>query len=76
MNTWGYRRTTRKSYHSFMWNNLFKHVDIQEKNVNILNGNAPDLEAECAGYEEKMKQVGGVPTLSRGHRPRRAHRLQ
>ncbi len=49
-----------ESYHSFMWNNLFKHLDIQEKNVNILNGNAPDLEAECAGYEERMKQAGGV----------------
>ncbi len=49
-----------ESYHSFMWNNLFKHIDIQEKNVNILNGNAPDLEAECAGYEERMKQAGGV----------------
>jgi len=49
-----------ESYHSFMWNNLFSHVDIPKENVNILNGNAPDLEAECAAYEEKMKQFGGV----------------
>lgn len=49
-----------ESYHSFMWNNLFSHVDIQKENVNILDGNAPDLEAECVGYEEKIKQVGGI----------------
>jgi len=49
-----------ESYHSFMWNNFFGHIDIRKENVNILNGNAPDLEAECAGYEEKIKSVGGV----------------
>jgi len=49
-----------ESYHSFMWNNLFSRVDVQKENVNILNGNAPDLEAECAAYEEKMKQLGGI----------------
>ncbi len=49
-----------ESYHSFMWNNLFSHVDIEEENVNILNGNAPDLAAECANYEEKIKKVGGI----------------
>jgi len=49
-----------ESYHSFMWNNFFSHIDIPKENVNILNGNAPDLEAECANYEEKIKQAGGV----------------
>ena len=32
-----------ESYHSFMWNNFFSHVDIKPENVNILNGNASDL---------------------------------
>jgi glucosamine-6-phosphate deaminase len=49
-----------ESYHSFMWNNFFSHVDIKKDNINILNGNAPDLEAECARYEEKIKKAGGV----------------
>jgi len=49
-----------QSYHSFMWNNFFSHIDIPKENVNILNGNAPGLEAECAAYEEKIKKVGGV----------------
>jgi len=32
-----------ESYHSFMYENLFNHIDIPRENINILNGNAPDL---------------------------------
>jgi glucosamine-6-phosphate deaminase len=49
-----------ESYHSFMWSNFFSHIDIRKKNVNILNGNAPDLQAECTNYEDKIKQIGGI----------------
>jgi glucosamine-6-phosphate deaminase len=49
-----------ESYHSFMWRNLFSHIDIAEANVNILNGNAPDLDAECAGYEQRIEKAGGI----------------
>ena len=58
-----------ESYHSFMWNNFFSHVDIKPENVNILNGNASDLEAECAAYEAKMKAVGGVDLFLGGIGP-------
>jgi glucosamine-6-phosphate deaminase len=49
-----------ESYHYFMWSNLFSHVDIPKENVNILNGNALDLEMECSRYEEKIKNIGGI----------------
>lgn len=49
-----------QSYHSFMWNHLFKHIDIQPKNVHILNGNAADLQKECEDYEAKIKSFGGI----------------
>ncbi|MBI5464784.1 MAG: glucosamine-6-phosphate deaminase [Ignavibacteriales bacterium] len=49
-----------ESYHSFMWNHLFKHIDIAKSHINILNGNAKDLERECAAYEEKIKKAGGI----------------
>jgi len=49
-----------ESYHSFMWNNFFSHIDIPKENVNILDGNAADLEAECMRYEERIKAAGGV----------------
>lgn len=44
-----------ESYHSFMWRNFFDHVDIPEENINLLNGNAPDIAAECRRYEEKIR---------------------
>jgi len=49
-----------QSYHSFMWDNFFSHIDIRRENVNILNGNAPDLEAECASYEQRIADAGGI----------------
>ena len=49
-----------QSYHSFMWNNFFSHIDILPENINILNGNAVDLDAECQGYENKIKSLGGI----------------
>jgi len=58
-----------ESYHSFMDKYLFSHVDIPKENINILNGNAPDLEAECARYEEKMRSVGGVKLFLGGIGP-------
>ena len=35
-------------------------MDKRQNNVNILKGNAPDLDAECQQYEEKIKSVGGI----------------
>ena len=58
-----------ESYHSFMWNNFFSHIDIKPENVNILNGNAEDVEAECASYEARMKAVGGVDLFLGGIGP-------
>ena len=49
-----------ESYHSFMYNNFFNHVDMQEKNINILNGNTDDHDAECRRYEEKIKSYGKI----------------
>jgi glucosamine-6-phosphate deaminase len=58
-----------ESYHSFMWNNFFSHVDVKKENVNILNGNAEDLVAECARYEAKIKSYGGIDLFLGGIGP-------
>jgi len=58
-----------ESYYSFMWKNLFSNVDIPRENVNILNGNAKDLEAECRQYEEKIKKYGGIKLFLGGIGP-------
>lgn len=49
-----------QSYHTFMWENFFSHIDILPENVNILNGNAEDLKIECANYEDRIKTLGGI----------------
>lgn len=49
-----------QSYHYFMWENLFSHVDIKRENVNILNGMAEDIKAECQRYEDKIAAMGGI----------------
>ena len=49
-----------ESYHSFMHRNFFDHVDIPSENINLLNGNAPDIDAECRQYEEKIRSYGKI----------------
>ena len=56
----GLPREHDQSYWYFMWSNFFDHIDIPKDNVNILNGMADDLEAECARYEAKIASYGGI----------------
>jgi len=58
-----------ESYHSFMWNNFFRHIDIKKENVNILNGNASDLEEECKRYETKISEYSGIDLFMGGIGP-------
>lgn len=58
-----------ESYHSFMWNNFFNHIDIQKENVHILNGNAADPIEECAAYEAAIKAAGGIDLFLGGIGP-------
>jgi len=48
------------SYHSFMYQNLFNHINIQKENIHFLNGNAENLELECKEYEKRIKDAGGI----------------
>ncbi|MDR1719260.1 MAG: glucosamine-6-phosphate deaminase [Dysgonamonadaceae bacterium] len=58
-----------ESYHSFMRKNFFNHIDIQPENIHILNGNAADLQQECADYEAKIKSFGGIDLFLGGIGP-------
>ncbi|VDI32990.1 glucosamine-6-phosphate deaminase [Mytilus galloprovincialis] len=49
-----------ESFHSYMWNNFFKHIDIDPENAHILDGNATDLIKECNDYEKKITEAGGI----------------
>ncbi|XP_069754320.1 glucosamine-6-phosphate isomerase 1-like [Narcine bancroftii] len=65
----GLPRRHPKSFHSFMWNIFFKHLDILAENTHNLDGNAPDLEAECNNFEEKIKGAGGIELFVGGVGP-------
>lgn len=56
----GLPREHPQSYHSFMWENLFRQVNIAKKNVHIPDGNTKDIPKFCAGYEKKIRAVDGI----------------
>uniref|UniRef100_A0A8B9W867 Glucosamine-6-phosphate isomerase n=1 Tax=Bos mutus grunniens TaxID=30521 RepID=A0A8B9W867_BOSMU len=65
----GLPRNHPESYHSYMWNNFFKHIDIDPNNAHILDGNATDLQAECDAFEKKIKEAGGIDLFVGGIGP-------
>lgn len=58
-----------QSYHYFMADNLFNHIDIPRDNIHILNGNAKDLVAECEHYEQMIEEAGGIDLFIGGIGP-------
>ncbi|UCH09052.1 MAG: glucosamine-6-phosphate deaminase [Fidelibacterota bacterium] len=49
-----------QSYHYFMWENLFKHLNVHPRRIHVLHGMADDVEAHCAWYEEQIVKCGGI----------------
>ena len=50
------------SYHNFMKENLFDHIDIPQENINIPSGdiNEKDIKKFCSNYEKKIEKNGGI----------------
>jgi glucosamine-6-phosphate deaminase len=50
------------SYHRFMWENLFDHIDVRREHVHIPRGDVPrdELGLEALRYEEAIRQAGGI----------------
>lgn len=49
-----------QSYHHFMWENFFQHINIDRRNVFIPDGMASDIEAYCEWYESEIRKLGGI----------------
>lgn len=49
-----------QSYHYFMWENFFKHINIRPENVHIPNGMAEDMKVEGQRYETLIASKGGI----------------
>lgn len=49
-----------QSYARFMYEELFKHINVKPENTHIPNGKAKDCESFCREYEELIKNLGGI----------------
>ncbi len=51
-----------QSYHYFMYQNLFNHIDIKRENIHLPSGEviSKDVRKFCINYENKIKEIGGI----------------
>ncbi|MDY7009193.1 MAG: glucosamine-6-phosphate deaminase [Planctomycetota bacterium] len=49
-----------QSYYYFMWENLFKHINIPKENIHVPSGTANNYEAFCMWYEDRIEECGGI----------------
>ena len=56
----GLEASNPQSYHRFMFDNFFDHINIRKENIHILDGMAIDPQKECADYEKAIKDAGGI----------------
>ena len=48
------------SYHAYMTETFYSHIDADPGRVHVPNGSAPDPEAECEPYEAAIREAGGA----------------
>ena len=48
------------SYHQFMEENFFSHVNVRRESVHIPDGMVADVPAHCAEYERAIRKAGGI----------------
>lgn len=56
----GLSKDNLQSYYYFMYENFFKSINIDLKNVNIPNGLEEDTEKECRRYDQVISSLGGA----------------
>ncbi len=49
-----------RSYHTFMHENLFQHVNVSSDRIHIPDGMTKNIPEFCARYEQKIKDAGGI----------------
>lgn len=58
-----------QSYHYFMNENFFRHININQKNTHLPDGTQPDSKSECARFDKVIEELGGIDLqlLGLGH---------
>jgi len=49
-----------QSYARFMYEELFKHINIKKENIHIPDGLTKEPEKFCQWYEDEIKKAGGI----------------
>jgi len=59
---WPIDPSVRQSYHAWMHENLFRHVNIPPENIHLPSGTVDedDIDAHCAEYEQAIRDAGGI----------------
>ena len=52
--------THDQSYHYFMHENFFKHVNVPEQNIHVPSGTTSNFKAFCQWYEQRIQECGGI----------------
>ena len=55
-----------RSYHAFMRQHLFDHVNLSPRRTHLLNGAARDVSVECARFERAIARAGGIDFMVLG----------
>ncbi len=56
----GLPTTNPQSYHHFMQENFFRHVNISPGNIYIPSGTTSNYKSFCPWYEQRIKECGGI----------------
>lgn len=62
----GLEADDHNSYRSFLWENLFKHINIHNRNIHLLNGQTKNFAKECADFEKLIRSYGGIDLVLAG----------
>ncbi|NPU97125.1 MAG: glucosamine-6-phosphate deaminase [Candidatus Omnitrophica bacterium] len=57
---YGIPHSHEQSYHTFMQENLFQHINVQPERIHVPSGTAEDVKAFCQWYEDEIKRLGGI----------------
>ena len=56
----GLKQNHEQSYHYFMHENLFKHINIPRESIHIPSGTTDNYQAFCSWYEQRIRECGGI----------------
>ena len=68
MEYYGLAKDQLQSYHRWMQDNFFNHVNIPPESIHIPDGTvaAEDVDQHCRNYEESIRKAGGIDVMLLG----------